>query len=74
MFSESQITRRNFERSIAYKRMNKKDNKIIFRADEETRHAFQELTEKHCLNVSAFLRKCLIDKHRELKKAEQNKC
>jgi len=54
--------------------MNKKDNKIIFRADEETRHAFRELTDKHCLNVSAFLRKCLIDKHRELKEAEQKQC
>ena len=54
--------------------MNKKSDKIIFRADEEARHAFMVLTEKHSINVSAFLRKCLINKYNELEKEGRKQC
>ena len=53
--------------------MNKKNDKIIFCVDEEVRNAFQQLAKKHFLNVSAFLRKCLMDKYKELEEAEK-KC
>jgi len=54
--------------------MNSKNYKIIFRVDEEARRAFRELTSKHFLNVSAFLRKCLMDKYKEMEEAEQKQC
>ena len=47
--------------------MKRKNNKVIFQVDEKSRHAFQELKDKYFINISAFLRKCLVDKHKELK-------
>ena len=53
--------------------MNKKYHKIIFRADDETQIAFQELKDKYCVNISAFLRKCLVAKHQQMKFQDQDK-
>ena len=50
--------------------MNRKSDKVIFRVDEKAQDAFQELKDRYFLNISAFLRQCLIDKHKELKEKD----
>ena len=49
--------------------MSNKD-RVSFQIDEETREAFRELKSKYGLNISAFLRSCLVGKHKELKTME----
>ena len=49
--------------------MSNKD-RVSFQIDRETREAFRELKSKYGLNISAFLRSCLVGKHKELKTME----
>jgi hypothetical protein len=52
--------------------MNKKQNRMIYLADNQLVTKIQVLREKHQLNVSAFIRNCLESKYQELEKSEHD--
>jgi len=53
--------------------MNKKENRMIYMADNDLVEKIKEMRSKYQLNVSAVIRSCLEEKYLELKKSKINK-
>ena len=50
------------------KNKNKKENRMIYMADDDLVAKIKEMRSKYQLNVSAVIRDCLIKKYLEIKK------